>query len=312
MPSAVDPPLSQEVAWFLDDLRVTKGASENTLGSYGRDLDRYVKGLTSQKIDAWAQVSPSNVEAHLSDLAGGEGALAPRSIARALAAIRSFHKWLRRERICDNDPCTGIKAPKVGETFPKALTTAEVSALLSATEGDDPRSLRDGALLEFLYATGARVSEAISLDVDDVSFQQDIPTVRLFGKGGKERLVPIGSYAQRALEAYLVRSRPVFAVSGRSMSRLFLNLRGGPLSRQSAWEIIMAAASRAGLEKRVSPHTLRHSFATHLLEGGASVREVQELLGHASVSTTQIYTRMNPQTLQEVYRSSHPRASRML
>jgi len=298
--------------WFLDDLRVTKGASENTLSNYGRDLDRYIKGLMSQGVDSWSAVSANNVEAHLSSLASGEDALAPRSIARALAAIRSFHKWLRREGVCETDPCAGIKAPKLGNSFPKALSVAEVTALLSAVEGDDPRSLRDAALLEFLYATGARVSEAVSLSVDDINFHQEIPVVHLFGKGGKERLVPIGSYAQKALEAYLVRSRPVFAISGTGTHSLFLNLRGAPLSRQSAWEIIMLAASRAGLEKRVSPHTLRHSFATHLLEGGASVREVQELLGHASVATTQIYTRMNPQTLQEVYRVTHPRASQML
>ncbi len=284
--------------------------------NYRRDLDRFIDFMGSRSITS---ATPNDVEAFVRELSigrDGHRPLAPSSVARCLSAVRSFFKWAVREQIVEVDPTGRIRGPKAAEDLPKALTVAEVELLLgSAGVGDDARALRDRALLEFLYGTGARVSEAVGLAVDDVALASsrveddfEISLVRLWGKGRKERIVPLGSYAVMALEAYLVRGRPELAKRGSGTPALFLNLRGRPLSRQSAWEIIQRAAGAANLLKEISPHTLRHSFATHMLEGGASVREVQELLGHASVATTQIYTRMSPQLLSEVYRSTHPRA----
>lgn len=307
-----------EAQWFLDDLTLTRGASEHTVSNYRRDLDRFIDFMGSRAITT---ATSDDVEAFVRELSvgvDGHRPLAPSSVARCLSAVRSFFKWAVREQIVEVNPTGQIRGPKAAEDLPKALTVAEVELLLgSAGVGDDARALRDRALLEFLYGTGARVSEAVGLAVDDVELAsnlgeecdgEEISVVRLWGKGRKERLVPLGSYAVKALEAYLVRGRPELARRGRGTPALFLNLRGRPLSRQSAWEIIQNAAATANLVKEISPHTLRHSFATHMLEGGASVREVQELLGHASVATTQIYTRMSPQLLSEVYRSTHPRA----
>lgn len=314
-------PVPNEVDWFLSDLSVARGASPNTVSNYRRDLARYSRFIAARQrqpetvdelqID-WNRVSAQDVEQHLLRLAQGDDEqtpLAPSSVARALAAVRTFHKWLVRESITGVDPASDVKTARLPSNLPKALTVGQIEALiLAARQGEDPVSLRDVALLEFLYATGARVSEAVSVSSDDVELAEPISVVRLFGKGRKERLVPFGRSAQEALDAYIVRARPVLAARGRGQVTLFLNRRGAPLSRQSAWEIIDRAASRAGIGEAVSPHTLRHSFATHMLEGGASVREVQELLGHASVSTTQIYTKLSAQVLAEVYRSTHPRA----
>lgn len=239
-------------------------------------------------------------------------------MARALAAVRGWHKYLVLEGTVTADPAREVKPPKKPQRLPKALTVSQVSALLEAAgdSSDGPRALRDRALLEFLYATGARISEAVGLDVDD--FDASVGSVRLFGKGSKERIVPVGSFALAAVDAYLVRGRPSLvaaraasAAAGRKSAdgpALFLNARGGRLSRQSAWQVLRDAAGRAGLTEHVSPHTLRHSFATHLLAGGADVRVVQELLGHASVTTTQIYTLVTVDSLREVYATSHPRA----
>ena len=207
------------------------------------------------------------------------------------------------------NPAVHLHAPRQGRHLPKALTVDEVGRLLDAAHADDSViGIRDCALLELLYATGARVSEAVSLCADDFDLDAEVPVVRLFGKGRKERIVPVGSFAVEALGAYRVRARPALAVRGYGTNVFFLNSRGGPLSRQSAWTAIRRAAQAAQLEDKVSPHTMRHSFATHLLEGGASVREVQELLGHASVSTTQIYTAVTAAALREVFTVSHPRA----
>lgn len=308
------PAIAREVSWFLDNLRVTKGASPHTVSNYARDLSRYQQFVGSQGIDDWSLVEREQLEQFLLNLAQGEegrAPLAPSSIARTLAAVRSFHKWLLLEGLTQRNVASGIRSPKAAESLPKALPIAQVEALLEAAKfGEDPRAFRDSALLEFLYATGARISELLNVSMDDLDLDVEFPVVKLFGKGGKERLVPLGSYAQTALETYLVRGRPLLSARGKGENALFINQRGNPLSRQSAWEIINLAASRAGIEEKISPHTLRHSFATHLLQGGASIREVQELLGHSSVTTTQIYTRMTPQTLVEVYRTSHPRAVR--
>ena len=301
----------EEVDWFLDHLTVSRGASPHTVSNYRRDLARYGAFLKRNQIEL-DSVTAADVEAFASWLSApkpdGPG-LATSSQARALAAVRSFHKWLVREGLRGADPAKGVRSPRSGDHLPKALTASQVASILEASAlRDDPVGLRDTALLELLYATGARVSEVIAVTADDMELRGDFPVVRLFGKGRKERLVPLGSHARAALEAYMTRSRPVLAARGTGVAQLFLNLRGRPLSRQSAWEIIDRAAKASNVQATVSPHTLRHSFATHLLEGGASVREVQELLGHSSVSTTQIYTRMTPQTMTEVYRSTHPRA----
>ena len=255
--------------------------------------------------------------------------LAASSAARTVTAVRGFHRFLLDEGLTEADPAAQVRPPQVGRRLPKALTIDEVTRLLdAASTGDDAVSLRDRALLEVLYATGARISEAVGLVVDDLD--EDSGCLRLFGKGRKERVVPVGQYAWDALEAYLVRGRPELAARGGGAPQVFLNTLGRPRSRQSAWGALRRAAERAGLtgagevgadhagdgagdadaleELRISPHTLRHSFATHLLAGGADVRVVQEMLGHASVTTTQIYTKVTVDHLREVYATSHPRA----
>lgn len=233
--------------------------------------------------------------------------LAASSAARTLVAVRGFHRFLVLEGDSAQDPAGAVSPPRPPSRLPKAISVEDVERLLAAAAvGDTPAALRDRALLEVLYGAGARISEAVGLDIDDVDADEGV--VRLFGKGSKERIVPLGSYAATALAAYLVRGRPSLATKGRGTPAIFLNQRGGRLSRQSAWSVLRASADRAGLSGHLSPHTLRHSFATHLLDGGADVRVVQELLGHASVTTTQIYTLVTVQRLREVYAQSHPRA----
>jgi integrase/recombinase XerD len=222
-------------------------------------------------------------------------------------AVRGFHRFLALEGATETDPAQAVAPPRIPKRLPKAISVSDVESLLSAASlGDGPAALRDRALLEVLYGAGARISEAVGLDLDDMDLDQG--SVRLFGKGGKERVVPLGSYARAAVTAYLVRVRPSLALLGKGTPGLFLNLRGGRLSRQGAWAVIRVAAERAALAATISPHTLRHSFATHMLDGGADVRVVQELLGHASVTTTQIYTMVTVAHLREVYAEAHPRA----
>ncbi|MCK0113145.1 site-specific tyrosine recombinase XerD [Ornithinimicrobium sp. F0845] len=314
--------LSRAVRGWLDHLRVERGASVHTLKAYERDLGRYLSFLRGRGITAPEGVSEQAVTDFLAHLRTGHGErkpLAPSSAARALVAVRGFHKFLAAEGDVPNDPAQVVAPPTPARRLPKAISIGEVERLLDAAAvGDTPASLRDRALLEVLYGSGARVSEAIGLDVDDIDLgdgaagQYDEGTpgavVRLFGKGNKERIVPLGRYATAALDAWLVRGRPTFAAKGKGTAAVFLNQRGGRLSRQSAWNVIQQAAERADLSGHVSPHTLRHSFATHLLDGGADVRVVQELLGHASVTTTQIYTLVTAQHLREVYAQAHPRA----
>jgi integrase/recombinase XerD len=234
-----------------------------------------------------------------------------RSAARTVVAVRGLHKFWALEGYTPSDPASDVHPPMAGKRLPKAISVDEVTRILEAAGTDTAAGLRDRALLEFLYSTGARISEAVGLDVDDISLAEPEAgpaIVRLFGKGSKERLVPLGSYGARALDAYLVRGRPLLAAKGKGTPALFLNARGGRISRQSAWTILKAAAEKANITRDVSPHTLRHSFATHLLEGGADVRVVQELLGHASVTTTQVYTLVTADTLREIYAAAHPRA----
>ena len=295
---------------YLAHLAVERGLSANTVSAYRRDLARYVAFLAARGNHAVREVEADDVAAYVTALrtgADGGASLSPSSTARSVAAVRGWHRFCAAEGLADADASADVRPPAQGKRLPKAISTDEVARILEAAGvGDGAAPLRDRALLELVYSTGARITEAVSLDVDDL----DLGTgaVRLLGKGGKERVVPVGSFARRALDAYLVRGRPDLARRGRGTPGIFLNARGGRLSRQSAWQVLQDAAERAGITSAVSPHTLRHSFATHLLDGGADVRVVQELLGHASVTTTQVYTLVTVDRLREVYAATHPRA----
>ncbi|MBF6127607.1 site-specific tyrosine recombinase XerD [Nocardia brasiliensis] len=315
--------LARELDAYLDHLAVERGAARNTMGAYRRDLGRYLDFLTGRGITALDQVAEGDVaEFTMALRAGGADhpPLAASSVARALIAVRGLHRFAAAEGLTVTDVAHAVKPPAPGRRLPKALPYDQVLKLLEAAGGgavDDPdaapgtdggpRGLRDRALLELLYSTGARISEMVGLDVDDLDIAER--AVVLHGKGGKQRMVPIGRPALAAVDAYLVRGRPMLAAAGKANAgALFLNARGGRLSRQTAWQVLQTAAERAGIGAAVSPHTLRHSFATHLLDGGADVRVVQELLGHASVTTTQIYTLVTVNTLREVWATAHPRA----
>lgn len=308
-------PVGRAIADYLLHMGVERGLAANTLQAYRRDLLRYEKFLTAANVTSPAGITRHHVSDFaqaLSDGADGGSVLGLRSMARTVVAVRGLHKFWALEGVSDADPAADVHPPQAGRRLPKAISVHDVSRILEAAGNDTPTGLRDAAMLEFLYSTGARISEAVGLDLDDLVLPdptQDGPSlVRLFGKGSKERIVPIGSYALRALDAYLVRGRPVLVTKGGGTPALFLNARGGRISRQSVWTILKSVAEHAKVEVEVSPHTLRHSFATHLLEGGADVRVVQELLGHASVTTTQVYTLVTADTLREVYSASHPRA----
>ncbi|MCF8535619.1 MAG: site-specific tyrosine recombinase XerD [Rhodoluna sp.] len=303
--------LVKSVESYIRQLAIERGLAKNTLLAYRRDLRNYCDFLQRAQVDHFSQVSEQQVADYAQSLVQARG-LASSTVARMLAAVRGLHKFLLTENQIGQDVASAVKPPKASRRLPKAISVEEIERLLDAAgpsaEATDSVSsirIRDRALLELLYATGARVSEVVNLDLDDLV---DPTLVRLFGKGSKERIVPVGGYAQRALQAYLVRIRPGLAKLGKGTPALFLNQRGGRLSRQSAWQIITDAASAADLQSEISPHTLRHSFATHLLEGGADVRVVQELLGHSSVATTQIYTLVTVDRLREIYATAHPRA----
>jgi integrase/recombinase XerD len=300
----------RSAASYLDHLTVERGSSNNTLSSYGRDLNRYLAYLQSLGITDLTAVDARAIGGFVAALREGDAehpALSAASTARAVVAVRGLHRFAYADGQIPSDVAREIKPPTPPRRLPKAISVEEVERLLDAADFDQtPLSVRDRALLEVLYGTGARISEAVGLDVDDLDLEQR--TVLLRGKGGKQRLAPLGSFAARALSGYLVRVRPELVRKGRGTPKVFLNARGGPLSRQSAWTVLRTAADKAGLATDISPHTLRHSFATHLMEGGADVRVVQELLGHASVTTTQIYTLVTVDQLREVYATSHPRA----
>jgi len=336
--------LADVLRGYLQYLVVERGLAANTVESYRRDLLRYVSVLVGHGTTRLGDVTAADVAEFLASLREGDeehAALAVSSAARAVIAVRGLHAFAVAQGLAEQDPARDVPPPTPPRRLPKAITLTEVERLLAAagpapnvpnvpnapdaspgpappraptpgaTAGVDPRQLRDRALLEFLYGTGARISEATGLDIDELQLDSEDPMVRLIGKGGKHRMVPMGSYAVRAVEAYLVRARPALArASLRGTPAVFLNTRGGRLTRQGAWGVLHAAAARAGLNPGidVSPHTLRHSFATHMLDGGADIRVVQELLGHASVTTTQVYTLITVDRLREVYASSHPRA----
>lgn len=309
--------LARAVETYLRHVSIERGLSDHTVAAYRRDLAGYLAWLLERGIEDTAEVTPQLVAAFAAERASATPPPAATSLARLQSSVRGLHRFLAREGVSDDDPTGKLRPPKTPQRLPKALTIEQVEALLDGA-GPAPGDaaavdsgeeglvrLRDRALLELLYATGARVSEIVQLDVDDLAHAE---LLRVRGKGSKERIVPIGSYARAAVDAYLARARPELSRRGRATPRLFLGARGAPLSRQSAWLIIQQAAERAALTAHVSPHTLRHSFATHLLQGGADVRVVQELLGHASVATTQIYTHVTVDALRDVYVTSHPRA----
>ena len=291
-----------------------RGLAANTLASYRRDLSRYQQVMTAAGRTEIGEVTSADIASYLAGLREGDAdhpPLAASSAGRAMAAVRGLHAFACAQGMTAADPARPVTPPAPPRRLPKAISVAEVERLLDAAgpgPQDDPRGIRDRALLEFLYATGARISEATALDVDGLTLDGD-PAVLLDGKGGKQRIVPLGRYAAAALDAYLVRARPALAAGATRTvpPAVFLNARAGRLTRQGAWAVLRAAAERANL-LHVSPHTLRHSFATHMLDGGADIRVVQELLGHASVTTTQIYTLVTVEKLREVYAAAHPRA----
>jgi integrase/recombinase XerD len=301
------------VRTYLDHLSVERGLAANTLSSYRRDLRRYLEYLHEIGVSALDEITEATVASFLVRLREGDAvhpALSSSSAARTVVAVRGFHKFAVRDGLTTQDPAGAVKPPSPVKRLPKALPLADVEAILDAAgAAGTTLAMRDRALLEVLYGTGARISEAVGLDVDDLDLTEG--TVLLRGKGGKERLVPVGSFAREAVSAYLVRGRSALvsaSATGSVGGALFLNARGGRLSRQSAWAVLVKAADRAGVSADVSPHTMRHSFATHLLDGGADVRVVQELLGHASVTTTQVYTLVTVDNLREVFATAHPRA----
>jgi integrase/recombinase XerD len=298
---------------YLDHLTVERGASAHTLAAYRRDLERYARAMAAAGHVDLDTVNQATIAAYLGRLRVGDDEhppLAASSAARAVSAVRGLHRFAVREGAATEDPAREVRPPRLAMRLPKAIGVHEVRRLLEGAGGEEPLALRDVALLEFLYATGARIAEAVGCAVDDVDLGD--ASVLLRGKGGRHRRVPLGGYARAAIEAYLVRVRPQLLAHQRTARGdrhcLFRNARGGVLTRQGAWLILRAAAARAGLPEGISPHVLRHSFATHLLEGGADVRVVQELLGHASVATTQIYTLVTVDRLREVYVTAHPRA----
>lgn len=297
---------------YLSHLTVERGLADNTLRSYRRDLRRYTEFLGGRGIADPVEITEGLIEAFLGALRSGDDehiALGTASAARTIVAVRGLHRFWLREQIVPTDVTAAIKPPRPAARLPKALPLSDIEAILDAAGAPGTTlAARDRALLELLYGSGARISEVVGLDIDDLDLE--LSTVLLRGKGGKQRIVPLGSYARTALTDYLTASRPALTSVTTSTPAVFLNARGGRLSRQSAWTVLTKAAERAGITTDVSPHTLRHSFATHLLDGGADVRVVQELLGHASVTTTQIYTLVTVEKLREIYATAHPRAAR--
>jgi integrase/recombinase XerD len=306
--------LVRAVRTYLDHLVVERGLAENSLKSYRRDLRRYLGYLDGAGVSDLDQITEQTVSGFLMALREGDSEhqpLSASSAGRTVVAVRGFHKFAVRDGLAVIDPSVGVRPPTPAKRLPKAIPLGDVEKLLDAAgAAGTALALRDRALLEILYGTGARISEAVGLDIDDLELEDAAgSSVLLRGKGSKERIVPVGRFAREAVQAYLVRGRPELATTGATTGgAMFLNARGGRLSRQSAWAVIVKAAERAGITAEVSPHTLRHSFATHLLEGGADVRVVQELLGHASVTTTQVYTLVTVDSLREVYAAAHPRA----
>ncbi|MEX2116977.1 MAG: site-specific tyrosine recombinase XerD [Bacteroidota bacterium] len=298
--------LSRQMKQYCDFLLMEKGIATNSYVSYCLDLEKYADFLEKEKITDAAKVRDETVGKFLRNLHAGS--LSPRSIARALSAIRGFHRYLVGEEQADDDPTQTMEPPKKARTLPGVLSIAEVEAILQKPDISSPLGLRDKAIVETLYATGVRVSELIGLRQSQLLFDEEL--IRVFGKGSKERLVPIGRSAMKWVRRYQSGPRGKLATKGKSRDTLFLNVRGGSMSRMAIWNIINRYSKEAGIKKPVHPHTFRHSFATHLLEGGADLRAVQEMLGHADIATTQIYTHVDREYLKEVHRTFHPRERR--
>jgi len=305
-----DPPTAARR--YLDHLTVERGLADNTLAAYRRDLERYVAFLAKRGIDDLSAVDPQAIRGFIASISASthgadEEPYKATSVARSLSVVRTFHRFALREGMVPEDPTAGIVRPRLPRALPHPLTVDEVASVIEAPVPGTAAGLRDRAILELLYGAGLRISELTGLDVDDLDLEEG--SVRVLGKGSKERDVPVGGMARDAVGAYLTSGRPALA-SPRSRSALFLNARGGRLTRQSCARLLTAHARAAGIRRTVTPHDLRHSFATHLLEGGADVRVVQELLGHASVATTQIYTLVTTEHLRTAYYTAHPRARR--
>jgi integrase/recombinase XerD len=307
--------LGKLLAEHQEWLAVERGLAANSLAAYRRDLRRYGTYLAMRNLTDPATIGEHTVHDYVAYLEGlrddtGQRVLAPASIARALVAVRSFHRFCAREGYLPTDPSEEVGAPRVPQGIPKALDEVQVTQLLEAVAGDAPRAQRDRALLETLYATGIRISEAVGLDLGDLDLEDGL--LRVLGKGEKERVVPVGRSARGALRAYLGDGRlQLRAARARGMpgsDAVFLNARGSRISRQACWTIVRRAGERAGVREHLSPHVLRHSCATHMLDHGADLRIVQELLGHATISTTQVYTKVSPERLRAVYEAAHPRA----
>jgi integrase/recombinase XerD len=309
---SLDRLLAEHDTW----LTVDRGMARNTLLAYRRDLRRYAAFLGEHGVRDPKKIDEALIAAFVEQMKTarddeGRPLFAPASVARALVAVRSFHRFCAEEELLPDDPSDGVEGPRVPQGIPKALTEAEVQALLGVVTADDPAGLRDRAILEMLYASGARISELVGLDRADVDLADGL--LRVLGKGSKERVVPIGRSAREALAGYLERGRPVLVAHRGKRTvppgdAVFVNTRGGRLTRQACWKTVRTAGERAGLGGRLSPHVLRHSCATHMVDHGADIRVVQELLGHASLSTTQVYTKVSPERLRAVYDAAHPRA----
>ena len=305
--AAIDPRFESLVLDFLSYLELERGLSRNTLSAYRTDLLQFGEFLSAREIDA-LKIRPVEISDFLADLATGNGRppCSASTIHRKSACLRSFYKHLRRDELIADDPTAALSAPRRAKKLPHVLNYAEVRKLLAAPRGDEPTTVRDRALLEVMYACGLRASETIGLDLADVDLHEGF--LRARGKGSKERIVPLGRQAIAAINGYLRGGRPKL-VGDRHEAKLFLNFRGGPLTRQGLYKIVQRHARAAGLSGQMSPHTLRHSFATHLLAGGCDLRAVQEMLGHADIATTQMYTHLSGEQLKDVYFRAHPRAN---
>jgi integrase/recombinase XerD len=310
-PAPASPPreIEGQILDFLAYLELERGLSRNTLEAYRTDLLQFGEFLERTRLSVTV-AGHGDIAAFLSELAAGTDGrppLAAATLARKVAALRSFYRHLRREGTLEHDPTAELRGPRKTRTLPRVLSRDEVARLLREPKGTEPRALRDRALLEVMYACGLRASEAVGLELGDLDLQEGV--LRARGKGSKERLVPIGRQAVAALLAYCSSSRPVL-LGPRAETRLFLNRRGSPLTRQGLYKIVQGHARGAGLEAKMSPHTLRHTFATHLLAGGCDLRSLQEMLGHADLATTQVYTHLSAERLKDAYFSAHPRALR--
>lgn len=290
---------------YMHFLKVERQLAENTLTSYQRDLVSYIEAMENLKIDGFESITRQNIVVYLQQLYTEKKSA--RTISRQISSMRSFHQFLLREKLSHKDPTVHLELPKVEQKLPRILSMAEVEQLIETPDCSKPQGVRDNSLLELLYGTGMRVSELINLDIADLYLTMGF--VRVFGKGGKERIIPLGNQAIESCSRYINEARPGFIAKSKGTEEaLFVNMRGNRLTRQGCWKLLKGHALKANIQKELSPHMLRHSFATHLIENGADLRAVQEMLGHADISTTQIYTHVSRSRLKEVYSQYHPRA----